>query len=92
MGISPALWDDMRTPKAGGGGELSLHTQTYLDVYIALECFHMRYPDYIKQTTQSERELYAYYLGLKAAKEEYAMQQTQRDHDRAQSPQSGFRA
>ena len=86
----------MRAPKAGSGGELSLHTQTYLDVHIALECFHMRYPEYVRETTQSERELYGYYLALKAEKERHAMetadQQARIERDVAQSMHNGFRA
>lgn len=84
MGISPALWDQMRTPKAGSGGELSENTQTYIDVHIALECLHVTYSQYIQMTSRNERELLQLYLGLKALKEEQAIktQQAQAEMER----------
>ena len=77
MGITPALWDDLRAPKPEMGGELGTHTQTYLDVYIALDCLHMRYPDYIRQTNSEERTLYALFLMLRNKKEEQAMKEAE---------------
>ena len=86
----------MRAPKPGAGGELAQHTQVYLDVHIALECLHMRYPEYIRLTSREERELYSYYLGLKGLKEEDATKraQTQADleRDMARSMSHGDRA
>lgn len=58
----------MRIPKYVGH-ELDETTQLYIDVHIALECLHMRYPEYIRQTTPRERQLYQLYLAMKSLKD-----------------------
>ena len=60
----------MRTPRHVGH-DLDETSGLYVDVHVALECLHMRYPEYIAQTTPRERQLYQLYLALKAAKEEH---------------------
>ena len=86
----------MRAPKAGSGGELGSHTQTYVDVHIALECLHITYTEYIRRTSSVERELLQLYLGLKGLKEEAAMEQSQAraemERTMARSASNGYRA
>ena len=61
----------MRSPRHVGH-ELDEASALYVDVHIALECLHMRYPVYVAQTTPRERQLYQLYLALKSAKEQHA--------------------
>ena len=53
------------------GHDLDETTQLYVDIHIAVELFHMRYPVYMAQTTPLERQLYQLYVALKSHKEEH---------------------
>lgn len=85
----------MRLPRAGGGGDLDQNTQVYIDVHIALELLHMRYPAYIQQTTQDERTLYQLFIALKGLKEEAATRRAQMEaemeHEVSRATQHGYR-
>ena len=63
------------------GHDLDETTQLYIDVHIAVDCLHMRYPDYIRQTSVVERRLYQLYLALKGQKDKHA--QWHAEHDSA---------
>jgi hypothetical protein len=63
----------MHVPRAVGS-DLDETTQLYVDCFIALDCLHMRYRDYVAQVPQEERALYGLYLNLKALKERRAME------------------
>jgi hypothetical protein len=67
----------MRAPKAGGGGELSENTQVYVDFFIALDCLHIPYSEYIRRVPRIEREANQLYVALKNLKEEAAMKHAQ---------------
>ena len=77
LGITPTIWQQMRTPKAHSGGELGLHTQVYVDFHIALELLHIPYSEYIRRVPLAEREANQLYLSLKNLKEEDAMRRSQ---------------
>jgi hypothetical protein len=63
----------MHVPRAIGS-DLDETTQLYVDLYIAVDCLHMRYQDYMAQVPAEERTLYTLYANLKALKERRAME------------------
>lgn len=79
LGISEAVWDELRVPTYIGH-DLDESSRLYVDLYIAIECFHMLYPEYMRRTTARERQLYQLFLALKGAKEKHA--QWHAEHDR----------
>lgn len=68
----------MRTPRHVGH-DLDETSALYIDMHVALECLHMRYPEYIAQTTPRERQAYQLYLALKAAKEAHYQEHAEQD-------------
>jgi hypothetical protein len=80
LGISEAIWDEMRNPMYGGGEALDITTPLYMDIMIAMEYFGLLYPDYIQRTTEAERFMYQLYLGLKNLKERHAQKRLEEQH------------
>ena len=72
------------------GHDLDETTQLYVDVHVALEIFHMRYPTYIAQTTPVERQLYNLYLALKSQKEKHLEWHAEHDGKATQLVQDDF--
>jgi hypothetical protein len=81
LGISDEVWTELRQPRPLTVSDLDHHTALYADVYIALRVFGIRYPQYVQQTTPSERLLYQFFLALEAAKEQRAMERQQQEMD-----------
>lgn len=52
--------------------DLDVTTPLYVDCYVALEIFHMRYVEYIQRVPRPERLLYQVFLGMKGLKEKRA--------------------
>jgi hypothetical protein len=66
------------------GHDLDETTQLYIDVYVALEILHMRYPDYMRQTSPLERRLYQLFLAMKGQKEKHAQWHAEHDQKASQ--------
>jgi len=79
----------MQEPRPGGSDPYRQTTQLYLDVHVALEYLHCTYSEYVLRVPMAERLLYQYYLMLKAAKEEHAYEEQQREMEAAQAAQAG---
>ena len=84
LGITEEVWDAMRIPRFIGH-DLDETTTLYIDVHLALDIFHMRYPVYMAQTTPLERKLYQLYLSLKGEKEKHAQWHAENDSRAAQN-------
>ena len=78
------MWSTIRTPRYIGH-DLDETSALYVDLHWALECLHMRYPDYMAQTTIHERQLYQLYLALKAAKEQQSQEHAEQSMEAERS-------
>jgi hypothetical protein len=52
--------------------DLDATTPTYVDCYVALEVFHLSYPEYIQRIPRTERLFYQVFLAMKGLKEQRA--------------------
>lgn len=68
----------MQQPRGHSIDDIAQTTQTYLDVYIALELLHCSYATYIQTVPQHERLLNQFYVMLKSAKEQHAQDEAER--------------
>lgn len=87
LGITDAVWLELTLPQAQFS-DLDTNTPVYMDGFIALEVFHMRYPEYIQRIPRAERLFYQLLLALKAAKDKRAMERAQQEADAEHAAQA----
>ena len=80
LGATDAVWQEMCMP------HLELHdldatTPTYVDCYVALEVFHLSYPEYIRRIPRTERLFYQVFLAMKGLKEKRAQDRQKEESD-----------
>ena len=80
LGITDAVWQELNLPQLALD-DLDANTPVYTDAFVALEIFHMRYPDYVRQIPRTERLWYQLVLALKNKKERRAMDRAQQEAD-----------
>ncbi len=79
----------MRAPRYIGH-DLDDTTQLYIDVHVAVELFHMRYPVYMAVTTPLERTLYQLYLAMKGEREKHIQWHAENDSKAAQNARTAI--
>lgn len=77
----------MRLPRAMHN-ELDEHTKLYIDCFVALDCLHITYPEYIQSTTSDERTLYQLYFNMKALKEQHALDRAREEAERQRAAET----
>lgn len=87
--MTDEVWQQLNLPQLELS-DLDRNAPTYVDAYLAVEVFGMRYPDYVALVPRTERLFYQILLALKGAKEKRAMERAQAGADAERAANAGL--